>query len=141
MIVLDTNVISEIARSTPFPSVLAWARRQNPEEVFTTAICEAELLFGIALMPAGRRRDALARALTITLTTILSGRVLPFDRAAAQAYAELAARRRRAGHTVGLADLQIAAIALARGASAIATRNVAHFQDCGVPIIDPWQAP
>jgi toxin FitB len=138
VIVLDTNVISELARPAPFPAVLAWARRQMPEEVFTTSICEAELLFGIALMPAGRRRDALARALTVTLTSILGGRVLPFDRAAAQAYAELAAQRRRTGRTVGLADLQTAAIALARGAAAIATRNVADFQGCGVPVINPW---
>ena len=139
MIILDTNVISELAGPAPAPAVLAWARTQPPDQVFTTAICEAELRFGIALMPAGRRRDTLARAVAVMLTAILGGRVLPFDRAAAEAYADLAARWRRVGRTVGQADLQIAAIAIAREAAAVATRNVGHFEGCGVPVINPWE--
>jgi len=138
LIVLDTNVIAELTRWTPSPRVLAWARRQPSDAIFTTAVCEAELLYGLAAMPDGRRRAALARAVDIMLGTVLGGRVLPFDRAAARVYGELAAVSRKAGRSVGIADLQIAAIARARGADAIATRNIQHFKDCGVPVVDPW---
>jgi hypothetical protein len=140
VIVLDTNVVSELIRPNPSPAVLAWARAQDAAAIFTTAVCEAELLFGIAAMPDGRRREMLARAVEAILGTILGGRVLPFDRAAARIYGMLAAESRRTGRPVGIADLQIAAIARARHASAIATRNTGHFTDCGVPLIDPWSA-
>jgi toxin FitB len=140
VIVLDTNVLSELIRATPSPAVLAWARAQDAAAIFTTAVCEAELLFGVAAMAEGRRRTALARAVEAILGTILGGRVLPFDRAAARLYGELAAESRRSGRPVGIADLQIAAIARARNAGAIATRNTQHFADCGVVIIDPWSA-
>jgi predicted nucleic acid-binding protein len=138
VIVLDTNVIAELTRAAPSPVVLAWARKQPPELVFTTAVCEAELLFGLAAMRDGPRRAALARAVDAMLGTVLGGRVLPFDRAAARIYGELAALYRRVGRPVGIADLQIAAIARARRADAIATRNAQHFADCGVPVIGPW---
>jgi toxin FitB len=140
VIVLDTNVIAELTRAAPSPLILAWARKQPPELVFTTAVCEAELLFGLAAMQDGRRRDALVRAVDAMLGIVLGGRVLPFDRAAARVYGELAARSRRVGRPVGVADLQIAAIARAHEADAIATRNTQHFADCGVPIVDPWSA-
>ena len=135
---LDTNVIAELTRAKPSPAVMSWAHAQPREAIFTTAVCEAELLFGLAAMQDGRRRAALSRAIETMLDTVLSGRVLPFDRAAARIYADLAARGRAAGRPVGVADLQIAAIAVARNADAIATRNTAHFADCGIQVIDPW---
>lgn len=140
MIVLDTNVLSELIRATPSPAVLAWARAQDAAAIFTTAVCEAELLFGVAAMAEGRRRVTLARAVEAILGAILGGRVLPFDRAAAAIYGVLAAESRRSGRPVGMADLQIAAIARARNADAIATRNTQHFAGCGLAIVDPWSA-
>jgi toxin FitB len=140
VIVLDTNVLSELMRPLPSPAVLAWARVQDPERMYTTAVCEAELLFGIALLADGRRRDALTRAVEAILGTVLGGRVFPFDRAAASMYGELAAQSRRSGRPVGVPDLQIAAIARARNAKAIASRNTQHFTDCGLRVIDPWTA-
>ena len=137
---LDTNVLSELIRATPSPAVLAWARAQDAEAIFTTAVCEAELLFGVAAMAEGRRRTTLARAVEAILGTILGGRVLPFDRAAARFYGVLAAECRTAGRPVGIADLQIAAIARARNAGAIATRNTQHFAGSGLAIVDPWSA-
>lgn len=139
MIVFDTNVISELTRSYPSPAVISWARVQEPAAIFTTAVSEAELLYGIALMPGSRRRADLARAAEAMFGIILGGRVLPFDRAAAAAYADWAASCRHAGKVVGMADLQIAAIARVRGATAIATRNTHDFVGCGVPLVDPWQ--
>jgi hypothetical protein len=140
VIVLDTNVISELIRATPSPVVHAWARAQDPDAIYTTAICEAELLFGVAVLAEGHRRATLARAVETILGTVLGGRVLPFDRAAARIYGDLAADSIRAGQPVGIADLQIAAIARARSADAIATRNTAHFANCGIAIVDPWTA-
>jgi predicted nucleic acid-binding protein len=141
VIVLDTNVLSELARPHPVPSVQAWADALPLARLCTTAITEAELRFGLALLPPGRRRTELAQAVEAVFAGVVGGRVLPFDRAAAQAYAALAAPRRRAGRAVGTADLQIAAIPLSRQLEAIATRNVGHFADCGVPVINPWEPP
>lgn len=140
MIILDTNVLSELTRHTPSPEVLEWARAQDPNAIFTTAVCEAELLYGVQLLPDGRRRSDLARAVEAMLGAVLAGRVLPFDRAAARAYAELAASHKSKGKPVPMADLQIAAIARARGAAALATRNAAHFGECGIRVLNPWQA-
>ena len=97
------------------------------------------MLYGVTLLPAGKRRDQLAQAIDVMLKTVLGGRVLPFDRAAARRYAVLADERRRRGRPVGFADLQIAAIAQASGADAVATRNVRDFAETGLSIIDPWQ--
>jgi toxin FitB len=140
VIILDTNVLSELARPSPSPAVIVWARAQPLETVFTTTVNEAELLYGIAIMPDGRKRTDLGRAVTAMLDTVLAGRVLPFDRLAAREYAAWAADRRRAGRPLGMADLQIAAIARARMATAIATRNTDDFTDCGISVINPWQA-
>ena len=135
---LDTNVISELTRARPSPAVMSWAHGQPREAIFTTAVCEAELLSGLAVIQDGRRRATLSRAIESMLDTVLSGKILPFDRAAARIYADLAARSRAVGRPVGVADLQIAAIAVARNADAIATRSTAHFADCGIRVIDPW---
>lgn len=139
MIILDTNVISELTRSIPERLVVEWADAQPQETLYTTAITEAEMLYGVALMEPGRRRNDLQRAALFVFSVLLAGRVLPFDSAAAAEYGTWAGDRRQNGKKVGMADLQIAAVARARGAEAIATRNTKDFADCGVPLIDPWQ--
>jgi toxin FitB len=141
VIVLDTNVISELARPQADPAVIARVNSQPMMMLYATAISEAEMLYGVVLLPAGRRQANLHRAVSTVFAILLAGRVLPFDRAAAVAFAEWAADRRRAGKPVALADLQIAAIARACGASVIATRNTCDFSGCGVTLIDPWQTP
>lgn len=139
VILLDTNVLSELARAMPEPNVLAWAETITVTDLCTTVITEAELRFGLALLPSGRRRVLLAQAVETVLATVVQQRVLPFDRAAARAYADLASARRRRGRPVDTADLQIQAIGLAHGVVAIATRNTSDFADCGTPIVNPWQ--
>lgn len=139
MIVLDTNVLSEMMRPEPAEAVRLWLARQPVAQVFTTAVTEAELLYGVALLPDGRRRDMLRDAVIALFAEDLAGRVLPFDSAAAAQYAALATGRRRSGRPIALADAQIAAIARSRGA-AVATRNVADFEGCGIGTVDPWNA-
>lgn len=137
MIVLDTNVLSETWRPRPSPRIKAWLNEQPRLSIFTTAINEGELLYGIALLPEGRRRAALTILIETTLTEDLAGRVLPFDSAAAREYAGIAATRRRTGRPIGDADARIAAIVRSRGGT-LATRNVADFADCGIPVVSPW---
>ncbi len=138
MILLDTNVLSELARATPKPAVLSWADAIPVTRLYTTAITEAEVRFGIELLPSGRRREMLELALNAVFRGVIAGRVLPFDRAAALVYGQLAARRRRIGGGVSVPDLQIAAIAVARGVDAIVSRNHRDFEGCGVPVVNPW---
>jgi len=137
MIVLDTNVLSELLRPTPAPQVEAWLAAQDGATVYFTAVGEAELRHGVAILPAGRRRDALAQAIEGMLDEDFRDRVLPFDRIAAWAYAAIAAERRAAGRPISQFDCQIAAIARAHGAS-VATRNTGDYEGCGVAVIDPW---
>ena len=137
---LDTNILSELARPDPKAPVLAWVASQRRAELCTTAVSEAELAYGLALLPQGRRRDALAQAIARLLGEGLGGRVLPFDRAAASAYGEFVAGRRAAGRPVATADAQVAATAKARGASLVATRDTGGFQGCGVALVNPWNA-
>jgi predicted nucleic acid-binding protein len=113
--------------------------RQDREHLHTTSITEAEILLGLELMPKGRRGDELERATLRMFQVILSGRVLPFDRAAARAYALIFAERQKIGRPIKQPDAQIAAIARSRGA-AVATRNIADFEHCGIKVIDPWTA-
>jgi toxin FitB len=138
VILLDTNVLSELARAAPDPAVLAWADAIPVARLCTTAITEAEVRFGIELLPPGRRRERLELALEAVFRGVIAGRVLPFDRAAALIYGGLAAQRRRIGRSIDVPDLQIAAIAVARGVDAIVTRNHRDFEGCGVSLIDPW---
>jgi len=138
MIVLDTNVISEVMRPNPSPKVLEWMRAEPLASLFTTAITEAELLYGVALLPPGRRRQALEATLTTVLSEDFSGRILPFDSAAAREFATVAAGRRRSGRPISDADARIAAIARSRGA-AVATRDVEDFAACDLVLIDPWR--
>jgi toxin FitB len=139
VIVLDTNVLSEILRPQPHPHVASWVKFQRRTELFTTAICEAELLYGIALMPEGARRRALESAVRNILHHEIGDRVLPFDGAAAREYAGIASERQRSGRPISEFDAQIAAIARSRGA-AVATRNIADFAECETEVIDPWNA-
>jgi toxin FitB len=141
VIILATNVISELTKARPERSVVLWADTQPVETLYATAISEAEMLYGVSLMDPGRRRNALRRAVLFVFAVLLAGRILPFDSTAAAEYADWTADRQRNGKQVGMADLQIAAIARARGAKAIATRNTKDFLDCGVALIDPWQTP
>ena len=138
MIVLDTNVLSELLRPTPAPQVEAWLAAQDGANVYFTAVGEAELRHGVAILPAGRRRDALAQAIEGMLDEDFRDRILPFDREAARAYAAIAAERRAAGRPISQFDCQIAAIARAHGAS-VATRNTGDYEGCGVAVIDPWE--
>ena len=138
MIVLDTNGLSELLRPTPAPQVEAWLAAQDGTNVYFTAVGEAELRHGVAVLPAGRRRDALAQAIEGMLDEDFRDRILPFDREAARAYAAIAAERRAAGRPISQFDCQIAAIARAQGAS-VATRNTGDYEGCGVAVIDPWE--
>lgn len=140
MIVLDTNVISELMRADPHPVVLSWVAAQPRATLYTTSITQAEILYGIAALPPGRRRDALAAAAEAMFTEDIAARVLPFTGAAADQYAKIVVARRQAGNPVEAFDVLIAAIALASGA-AVATRDVAGFQGCGLSaVINPWNA-
>jgi toxin FitB len=137
MIVLDTNVISEVIKPDPSAEVTDWLARERPSNIFTTAITQAELLYGVELMPRGRRRSALEAAITRILRDLLVNRILPFDSDAAEVYGRIAASRRAMGKPISEPDAQIAAIAHSRGA-ALATRNTADFAHCGIKVLNPW---
>ena len=137
MHVLDTNVASELMRPAPAATVAAWISGRDGRNLFLTAISEAELRYGIAILPVGRRRFALEAAMTRWLELGFGERILPFDSAAARAYAEIASSRRHAGRPIGDVDCQIAAISLSRGA-VLVTRNVRDFEATGVEVVDPW---
>jgi predicted nucleic acid-binding protein len=139
MIILDTNVLSALMRTSPDPPVVAWLDRQPAESVWITTITVFETRFGLALLPAGKRRRALESAFTRLLTDDLEERVLDFDVPAAAAAASLAGSRQKAGRPVDFRDALIAGIAQARRAM-LATRNVRHFQDFGIQLVDPWRA-
>jgi toxin FitB len=137
MIILDTNVLSELMRSKPDLAVLAWLDRQASQSVWITTITLFEARLGLALLPDGRRRDSLERAFAALLNDDLGNRVLPFDVEAAAQAATLAAVRQRAGRPVDVRDTQIAGIAQARRATLV-TRNIRHFEGLSVPVVDPW---
>ena len=140
MILLDTNVISEPQRREPNARVLEWIDAQALETLYLSAITVAELRAGIALMPAGKRRDSLHEYLEKRLLPMFANRVLPFDMACTKTYAELLAKSRAAGLAVETADAFIAAVALANG-FAVATRDTSPFEAAGLNVINPWEAP
>lgn len=137
MIVLDTNVLSTLMAANPEPAVVAWLDSRPADAFWITSITLFEARAGIRALPGGRRRDALAHALETIVGEDLGGRVLDFDATAADAASGLYAHRRRSGRTVDLRDTMIAGIVTARRAT-LATRNVRHFADLDVPVVDPW---
>jgi predicted nucleic acid-binding protein len=137
MILLDTNVVSEPLKPQPDPAVLAWLDEQAPQTLWLSSIALAELLAGVAALPAGKRRTALARALDQKVLPLFEGRVVAFDTQAAHAHAAVQAGAAAAGNPISFADGAIAAIAAARG-YALATRNVRDFKGTGVALINPW---
>ena len=137
MIVLDTNVLSELTKISPANEVLGWMALQPASRLFTTAITQAEMLYGVELEPQGRRRNALLAAVQQTLRREFAGRILPFDSNAAVSCGWIRASRRAMGRPISEADAQIAAIAHSRGA-ALATRNTRDFEHCGIKVWNPW---
>ena len=137
MIILDTNVLSELMRSKPSPGVVAWVARQPAAELFTTSITEAEIFYGIELLTKGKRREGLLAAAEAMFAEDLAGRIFGFESDAARVFSKIAAHRRALGRPIRHADAQIAAIAQVRGAK-LATRNIADFEDCGLDVLDPW---
>jgi predicted nucleic acid-binding protein len=139
MIVLDTNVISELMRPEPHRGVFAWVAAQPRRTLYTTSINQAEILYGIECLPAGRRRDALGAAARVIFAEDFADQVLSVDGKAAAHYAQIVAARRLTGNPLEGFHALIAAAALAAGAS-VATRDVSGFAGCGVGIIIPWEA-
>jgi len=137
VIVLDTNVLSELMRLAPHPSVTTWVATQSTANLFITTITQAEIFHGVLLLPQGRRRDAIEAAASAMFEEDFAGRILAFGSHAAHAYAEIAVARRQSGRPISQFDAQIAAIAKSAGAG-VATRNVPDFEGCGVNVIDPW---
>ncbi len=137
MIILDTNVLSELMAPAPAEQVERWVAARPSSSLCTTAITQAEILFGIRLLPKGKRRERVEAAAGVLFGKVLAGRVLPFGSDAAIAYARIAADRRRRGSPISHADAQIAAITRAAGAD-LATRNVRDFAGCGIRLLDPW---
>ena len=137
MFVIDSNVASELMRPVPTEAVEAWIGEHDAEDMYLTAVNEAELLYGVAIMPSGKRRKTLEAAMNRLLGHGFRGRILPFDSAATRVYAEIATKRRNAGRPIAEADCQIAAIARAHGA-VLVTRNVRDFEGTGLVVIDPW---
>ena len=138
MTVLDTNVVSEVMLSSPSSAVVAWfARVRAVDELFLTTITLAEILYGIEILPLGKRRDSLKSDAEAMFTEDYSGRVLVFDEHAARAFAQIASSRRRLGRPIAELDAQIAAIAHIHDA-VLATRNTGDFEGCGILLINPW---
>ena len=137
MIVLDTNVLSELMRPSPAPAVEQWLASHLASELYTTVLSQVEVLFGIELMAKGRKRSELLTVAQAMFDEDFADRVLPLDREAALVLPEIMAHRRSIGQPIDLIDLQIAAIARSRGAK-VATRNTPDFLHCGVPLINPW---
>lgn len=137
MIVLDTNVVSEMMRPAPAPAVLSWMNDQDVSRLFLTAVTVGEIRYGLRVLPQGKRRRFLEEGFERILAEAFAGRILPFDEAAAHRYGEVMGRRKESGHPLPIKDGQIASIAWSNGCS-VATRNVKDFLDCGVEVINPF---
>jgi predicted nucleic acid-binding protein len=137
VILLDTSVLSALMHRKADPVVVAWLDGQPPESIWTTAITVFEIRFGLEILTSGRRRRTLEDAFAKALEEDFDGRILSFDRTAAEAAAAIAATQRRAGRTVEIRDVQIAGIASARKGT-LATRNLRHFEGTGIALVDPW---
>ena len=139
MIILDTNVLSEVLRNAADPVVMRWLAAQAPGSLHTTAVTRAEMQYGARQLPAGKRQQRLLASVSAMFDEDFGERVLPFDSDAADAYARIAAQRKQAGKPISQFDAQIAAITFANGGK-LATRNVEDFKGCGIEVINPWQA-
>ena len=138
MIILDTNVLSEVMASSPAPSVLEWVSKQRlADDLFVTAITVAEILYGIELLPKGKRHEKLLLEAEAMFAEDFNRRILPFDEPAARIFGKIAATRRSQGRPIATLDAQIASIARTNGAT-LATRNAADFEGCGVRLVNPW---
>jgi toxin FitB len=137
VIVLDTNVVSELMRPGPSTEVVQWVGAQPSVQLFTTAITVAEVFYGIELLPKSRRREGLLATAETMFLEDFAGRILAFDNDAARTFASIAARRWAMGRPISHADAQIAAIVQIHNAT-FATRNVGDFESCGIPVFDPW---
>jgi len=140
MILLDTNIVSEVMKPVPARTVLEWLDACDAETLYLSTITIAEIGFGLRVLPEGKRRQSLEDRFDLFVTKGFDQRVLTFDEKAAQLYGELMARRRRLGRPMSALDGQIAAIARAHGA-VLATANVRDFEECGVEILDPFPEP
>ena len=138
MILLDTNVVSELMRPEASPVVLKWFSRQHAQEIYGSSINLAEVFYGIELLTGGKRRHELLAGAERMFTRVLAGRVFAFEDEAAHAFARIASARRKAGRPIAELDAQIAAIAHVHGAT-LATRNTADFEDCGIRLVNPWR--
>lgn len=138
MIVIDTNVVSELMRREPDVSVVRWFRDQDDAEMVLTAISEGELRLGAAVLPDGRRKSDIIARIDKMVVHHFGKQVLAFDSEAAEVYAVVVASRRASGRPIAMADAQIASIAFVHDA-AVATRDVRDFEDCGIALINPWE--
>lgn len=137
MIVLDTNVLSELIRPAPKPSVVEWLREQKRSSLFTTTISRGEMLLGVMLLADGQRKRRLHDEVSAIFVEDMADRILPYDSDAADAFVAITAARRASGRPIGQSDAMIAGIVRSRGAR-LATRNVRDFEGCGIVLIDPW---
>jgi toxin FitB len=138
MIVLDTNILSELMRPDPDQAVIAWMDSQDPAKLFLTAITVAEILYGIARLPDGKRKAGLRERGVAMLQEDFAGRIISFDEAAAAQYARVVCERQSSGRSIGMADAQIAAICRTLNGATLATRNSRDFEGIGLVLANPW---
>jgi predicted nucleic acid-binding protein len=137
LIVLDTNVVSELMRAEPAPAVMDWVNAQPSDQLWLCSVVVAELLYGVGRLPEGAHKRQLASAVEAMVFEDFAGRTLPFDLEAAAAYAQLVTQRKRAGEPIAMADAQVGAICAVHGAT-LATRNARDFAKLGLKLINPW---
>jgi len=140
MFILDTNVLSELMEPDGAKEVVAWCDAVRRDDLFTTALNQAEILYGIAIKSKGRKREELIVLADAMFGEDFRGRILPFDERAAGHFADITATRKKRGKPVGIIDAQIAGIARARG-MAVVTRNAKDFQSCDIELVNPWETP
>ncbi len=138
MILVDTNIISELMKPRPSQTVVEWFDNTDPVTVFVSTVTIGEIIYGLNLLPQGKRRQQLTKAFQAVIAEAFSQRIVSFDEAAALIYGELMAQRQKMGRPMAIGDGQIAAIASARG-YILATRNVRDFEDCGLTLVNPFE--
>lgn len=137
MIIVDTNVLSELMRPQPDAFVVSWFGRQFEHELFVTSITQAEIMLGVALLPSGKRQEALLTVVDDMFNLDFADRILAFDSSVVSAYVRIVSHRKQAGRPISQFDAQIAAITAACDA-VLATRNTKDFEDCGIALVNPW---